>query len=230
MKNSLNLYYSRIFFLRNEIDRLLLLSMVFSVGMTSARAIYSGHITFIFLVWNLFLAWIPYCISQWLYYYQQKIKSNLLLTAIVAAWLAFVPNTFYILTDLYHIGDGYNDFSMPQWFDLAMLLSFAWNGLLLGILSVRHIEKVIEKRFGIKHELLFLYPVMWLNALGVYVGRYLRFNSWDVLSNPFSLIRDIAHVLLHPFTERYATGMIICFSILMTLFYMTLKKISKAIS
>ncbi|HVM88914.1 MAG TPA: DUF1361 domain-containing protein [Puia sp.] len=229
MKNSLNLYYSRIFFLRDEIDRLLLLSIIFSIGMTSARTLYSGHITFIFLIWNLFLAWIPYCISQWLYYRQHKIKSNFLVVILFAIWLAFVPNTFYILTDLYHIGDNYNDFSMPQWFDLAMLLSFAWNGLLLGILSVRHIEKVVIARFRIKHELLFLYPVMWQNAFGIYIGRYLRFNSWDVISDPFHLIRDIAGVLLHPFTERYATGMIFCFSILITLIYLMLKKLSKAI-
>ncbi|MBS1973638.1 MAG: DUF1361 domain-containing protein, partial [Bacteroidetes bacterium] len=188
MKNSLNPYCSRIFFLRNEIDRLLLLSMLFSIGMTSARTIYSGHISFMFLLWNLFLAWVPYCISQWLYCYQNKVNSKITLATIIAVWLAFVPNAFYILTDLYHIGDNYNDFSMPQWFDLAMLLSFAWNGLLLGVLSVRHIEKVIHGRFSIKHELLFIYPVMWLNALGIYVGRYLRFNSWDVISDPLALV------------------------------------------
>jgi len=228
-KNSLNLYYSKIFFLRTEIDRLLALSMIFSIAMTVARTIYSGHLTFLFLIWNLFLAWIPYCISQWLYYSQRKIKSKFVFVAALMVWLVFVPNTFYILTDLYHVGDDYNDFSMPQWFDLAMILSFAWNGLLLGILSVRHIEKIAHEKFRIRHELFFLYPTMWLNALGVYVGRYLRFNSWDLVSNPFHLVRDIADILFHPFSERYATGMIFCFSVLMTLIYLTLKKLSKAI-
>jgi len=225
----LNLFYSRIFFLRSEIDRLLALSMMFSIAMTTFRTLYSGHLTFIFLIWNLFLAWIPYCISQWLYHYQNKMKSRLIFALAFVIWLAFVPNTFYIITDLYHIGDEYNDFSMPQWFDLAMILSFAWNGLLLGILSVRHIEKMVQKNFSLKNELLFLYPVMWLNALGVYIGRYLRFNTWDVVSNPFHLMRDIADVLLHPFAEKYATGMIFCFSILLTLIYLMLKKLSKAI-
>jgi uncharacterized membrane protein len=206
------------------------MSMMFSIVMTTARTLYTGHLTFIFLIWNLFLAWVPYCISQWLYHYQSKIKSKFIFLLVLLGWLAFVPNTFYIITDLYHIGDDYNDFTMPQWFDLAMILSFAWNGLLLGILSVRHIEKIVQKNFSLRHELLFLYPVMWLNALGVYIGRYLRFNTWDLLSNPFHLIRDIADVLLHPFAEKYATGMIFCFSVLMTLFYLTLKKMNKAIS
>lgn len=228
-ENRLQLYYGRIFFLRGEMDRLLALSMIFSMAMATARTLYTGHLTFIFLIWNLFLAWLPYCISQWLYHYQKRIKSKFIFILALLLWLAFVPNTFYILTDLFHIGDGYNDYLMPQWFDLAMLLSFAWNGLLLGILSVRHIEKIVHEKYYIRHELLFLYPVMWLNALGVYVGRYLRFNSWDVLSSPFHLLKDIADVLIHPFAERYATGMIFCFSVLMTLIYLTLKRISKAI-
>ncbi len=229
IKENLSIFNGKIFFLRTEIGRLLAAGMIFSIAMTTARTLYTGHLTFIFLIWNLFLAWVPYFISHRLYYYQGEIKSKFIVAFVLLAWLAFVPNTFYIITDLYHVGDEYNDFAMPQWFDLIMILSFAWNGLLLGILSVRHIEKIVQKNFSIKYELLFLYPVMWLNALGVYIGRYLRFNSWDVISNPFHLIRDIADILFHPFAEKYATGMIFCFSVLMTLIYLTLKKVSKAI-
>jgi uncharacterized membrane protein len=228
-KNSLNSYYGKIFFLRSEINRLLAVSMIFSIAMAIARTIHTGHLTFIFLTWNLFLAWIPYCISQWLYSYQHKIKAKPLFFLVLIIWGAFVPNAFYILTDLYHTGDGYNDYTMPNWFDLAMILSFAWNGLLLGILSVRHIEKIVLEKFHLRHELIFIYPVMWLNALGIYLGRYLRFNTWDLLSDPFHLTRDVAKVLFHPITGRFATGMIFCFSVLMTLIYITLKKIAKAI-
>lgn len=226
--NSLDSLYSKMFFLRTETDRLLAISMLFSIFMTVARTIHTGHLTFIFLTWNLFLAWIPYCISKWLYHNKNKIKQGYVFVCALLLWLAFVPNSFYILTDLYHIGDEYNDFTMPNWYDLAMILSFAWNGLLLGILSVRYVEKIVLEKFHLKYDLLFLYPVMWLNALGVYVGRYLRFNSWDVISNPFALTKDISEVLLHPFAEKYATGMIFCFSVLMTLIYLTLKKLNKA--
>jgi uncharacterized membrane protein len=110
-----------------------------------------------------------------------------------------------------------------------MIVSFAWNGLLLGILSVRQMEKIAQQHLVYRRELFFLYPIMWLNALGVYVGRYLRFNSWDIVTNPFELLYDIANILLHPLAFRYAWGMIFCFSILMTFIYLTLKKISKAI-
>jgi len=118
---------------------------------------------------------------------------------------------------------------MPLWFDLVLILSFVWNGLLLGIFSVRQMEKIVENFFPGRNELFFLYPVMWLNALGVYVGRYLRFNSWDIITNPFQLLRDIGNILVHPVENRYAWAMICCFSILMTLMYMTIKKMSKSI-
>ncbi|MBS1667998.1 MAG: DUF1361 domain-containing protein [Bacteroidetes bacterium] len=230
MKNALQWYYGKYFSLRSEMSRLLSLSILFSVGMVLARNIYTGRNTFLFLIWNLFLAWLPYFISQTMYKLQSNIKSKPVLILLSVVWLAFIPNTFYILTDLYHLGDGYNDFLVPQWYDLAMILSFAWNGLLLGILSVRHIEKILHNNFSLPHELLFLYPIMWLNALGVYVGRYLRFNTWDMVTNPFLLLRDIADVLIHPLADRHASGMIFCFSILLTLIYLTLKKMSKAIS
>jgi uncharacterized membrane protein len=130
---------------------------------------------------------------------------------------------------LYHIGADYNDYLMAQWFDLSVILSFAWNALLLGILSVRLVEKLVYRNFNLRNELLFIYPVMWLNALWVYVGRYLRFNTWDVITSSFLLLRDISNVLLHPFADRYASGMTFCFSILLTLIYLMLKKMSKAI-
>jgi len=228
-KTGLQLYYSRIFFLRSEMDRLLSLSILFSCILTLARIIYTGRLTFVSLVWNLFLAFVPYFITQQLQRKPQWIQSKSIFVFFFLLWLLCIPNAFYIITDLFHLGDQRNDYMVPQWYDLALILSFVWNGLLLGILSVRQMEKITENFFPRRTELFFLYPVMWLNALGVYVGRYLRFNSWDIITNPFQLGRDIANILLHPIAYRFAWGMIFCFSILMTLMYMTIKKISKTI-
>lgn len=227
-KTNLISYSNYFFFLNNEVDRLLTLSMLFSCMLIPARIIYTGRLTFIFLVWNLILAYVPYFITQMLNRKQEWINNKLVFAAIFFLWLAFIPNSFYIITDLFHLGDHYNDRKMPQWFDLAMILSFAWNGLLLGILSVRQMEKLFTAHIFKIHELLFIYPLMWMNAFGVYIGRYLRYNSWEVLTNPLQLIRDICVVLFHPLEYRYASGMIFCYSILMTLFYLTLKKISRS--
>jgi uncharacterized membrane protein len=220
----------RRWFPRSEMERLLALSMCFSCILVALRMFYTGKNTFLFLVWNLFLAFIPYAITRWLGR-RSVVRPTPSFILVAAIWLVFIPNAFYIITDLFHLGDYYNDRRMPSWFDLAMILSFAWNGLLLGTLSVRQMEKLIRPMLPAACTMVFIYPflIMVLNALGVYIGRYLRFNSWDILTNPFELFGDIAAMIWHPLQYGYAWGMVLCYSILMTLFYQMLKKISKAL-
>jgi uncharacterized membrane protein len=213
------------FLFRTETDRVLSLSMAFSTLLIMARIFYTGKPTFLFLVWNLFLAWLPYAFTSWAQY-QPGWRTGKRLLLLFAVWLLFIPNSFYIITDLFHLGPFY---SVPVWFDLVMILSFAWNGLLLGLLSVRQMEKMVQRYLPGRRELTFIYPIMWLNAFGVYIGRYLRFNSWDVITNPFALITDIVDILVHPIQNKIAWGMIACFSVFMTLMYMALKRIAKVI-
>jgi len=97
----------------------------------------------------------------------------------------------------------------------------------MGILSVRHMEKIVQAIWLYRFDWFFVYPVMLLNALGIYIGRYLRFNSWDIVSNPFWLVADIAHLLLHPVQYKSAWGMVFCFSFFLSIVYMTLRKISR---
>jgi uncharacterized membrane protein len=223
----LNLY--RWFWFRvidNETDRMLTLSMGFSIVLVMARIAYTGRITFLSLVWNLFLAWLPYMMSSWLQQQNTATTSRIKFAAVSFVWLLFIPNSFYILTDLFHLGEHNN---VPLWFDLALIISFAWNGLLLGILSVRQMEKMVQRFLSDKYEWLFVYAIMWLNALGVYIGRYLRFNSWDIVTNPFDLTAYILKLLWHPLQYKYAWGMVACFSVFMTLAYLTIKRIGKSI-
>lgn len=210
----------------SEMDRMLTLSMAFSIALAMARVAYTGKITYVSLIWNLFLAWLPYMISSWMQQRTEVRKNNRKFAVLAFVWLLFIPNSFYILTDLFHLGEHNN---VPMWFDLALIISFAWDGLLLGILSVRQMEKMVQRFLPGKHELLFIYPIMWLNALGVYIGRYPRFNSWDIITNPFGLSAYILRMLGHPIQYKYAWGMVACFSVFMTLVYLTIKRISKAI-
>ena len=212
---------------RTEIDRVLTASMLFSCLLVAIRVFHTGRLTFIGMAWNLFLAYFPYAISSALttksreQRYRQPLRILLFLT-----WLLFIPNSFYILTDLFHLADGHRNSRIPQWFDLALILSFAWNGLLLGLLSTRQIEKLLAPEASAAGRLVFLYPVMWLNALGVYIGRYLRYNSWDIVTNPFDLLTDIFRMILHPLRHHYAWDMIFCYSVLLTLIYLALNKIT----
>lgn len=207
---------------RKDAEQIVLLCTLFSMALISFRVIYTGSPLFLFLVWNLFLAFIPYILSAFLE--KQQLKSRWIFFISFFIWLMFVPNSFYIITDLFHLR---MNVTVPLWYDLALLLSFAWNGLLVGILSVRHMERLFEKFFNKKFDLFFIIPVMALNGLGVYVGRYLRFNSWDIITNPFQLIRDIFTLFIHPIQNRLDWSMIICYTVMMTLIYLTIKKLGR---
>lgn len=217
----------RLFFLRTETDRLLVPSMLFSVVMVVASLSHTGYPGSLFLVWNLFLAYVPYVISKWLQQHPEWIEHRWKFTLSFATWLFFIPNSFYILTDLFHLGEVHN---LPLWYHLIMLISFAWNGLLLGIVSVRQMERILEVYWGSYTQWIFIYPIMWLNALGVYIGRYLRFNSWDVITDPFHLLGDILTIIINPIEHKYAWGMVLSFSVFMTIVYIVLKRIGKMIN
>jgi uncharacterized membrane protein len=214
---------NEIFFLRTEVDRILFLSFIFSGMLVIGRTLHTGSLLFAFLPWNLFLAYIPYAISTWLLSNPQWTAKKWRTSTVLIGWLLFIPNSFYIMTDLFHLGNFNN---APLWYDLAMILSCAWNGLLLGLLSVRQVEKILVRTVGAFDEWKFIYPVMFLNALGIYIGRYLRFNSWDIITNPFNLTADIYHMVANPFLNVNGWAMIICFSMMLSLMYITAKRIS----
>jgi uncharacterized membrane protein len=218
--------FNRVYSGKSGIHRLLLIAVAFSGLLLAARIAYTGSLAFIFLAWNLFLAFVPYFLSQWLTITPSWRKNKWKLAAVFIAWLLFIPNSFYIVTDLFHLHQGS---AVPPWYDLLLIFTFAWNGLLMGILSVRQMEKIAEGLWPGRHEGFFVYPVMWLNAFGVYIGRYLRFNSWDVVNNPLQLATDIGHILAHPLVYKNAWGMITCFSVFLAIFYTTIRKMSRAV-
>lgn len=202
-----------------------IMSCLFSFILLCARVIATGHIAFIFLLWNLLLAFIPYAVSHWLYNNIHVRENRVKLSAVIVTWVLFIPNSFYILTDLFHLGQFA---SAPKWFDLLLILSFAWNGLLFGITSLRKMELILQSISGKKVSLLFVFSVMWLISFGIYVGRFLRYNSWDVIVQPFSLFGDIIDMLFHPFHNKMEWGMILCYAIFMSLLYITIKKMSES--
>ncbi|MGV3658033.1 MAG: DUF1361 domain-containing protein [Chitinophagaceae bacterium] len=215
----------KLYFQKSGLEQTLVLSSLFSVALTFTRVGYTGEQLFLFLIWNLFLAFVPLAITHFLQRYIRWIESTPLFVIGFVAWLLFLPNSFYIITDLFHLEERRG---IPLWFDLTLIFSFAWNGLIMGVVSVRQMEKLVAVKWPIISEWLFMLPLMFLNALGIYIGRYLRYNSWDVISKPFDLTKDILYLALHPVRNRFDWSMIICFTVLMTTIYLSIKKLSKA--
>lgn len=209
---------------RSLLNISLLLSITVSCGLLLARIIYTGEITFAFLVWNIFLAIIPYSISSLIIYSREQVNISILIIASIP-WLLFLPNTMYIITDLFHFK--YRA-GVPPWFDLMLIFSFAWNGLILGLISLSDMQKIYSDKIHPIAAKVLIVTAMAASSFGVYIGRYLRWNSWDAITNPLSLLHDIGSSLLFgPNRLALVGGSFILFSFLI-LSYTTLRNYATA--
>lgn len=205
----------------------LIASSCFSGLLLLIRMVATDSLAYLFLPWNLFLGFVPYWITRWMTRNISIIENKVKFVIALAVWLLFIPNSFYIITDFFHLSNlGFR--SAPKWFDLLLIFSFAWNGILCGIISLRRVEIVISVISGRGFSILLVSGVMWLSAFGIYIGRFLRYNSWDVITDPFSLAGEIINMVIHPFENSYAWGMTFCYSVFMTLIYFTIKKLSES--
>lgn len=166
------------------------ISLAGNILMVIARIFYAGNLYYGFLLWNLFLAAIPFLIS-YLLYKNREIK-RIVLYGSLFLWLLFLPNSLYIITDLIHL---YYRPPVPFWYDMLLVLLSVFNGIALGFISIRHVEIIIFRRHAERLLFLFRLTVMFSISYGVYMGRYLRFNSWDAIVNPLKVFRGIFYSL-----------------------------------
>jgi uncharacterized membrane protein len=174
------------------------------------------------LNWNLFLAFIPWVVSSFLILNSNYWNNKIVIAILMFFWLLFFPNAPYILTDLIHL-EGMKDASL--WFDLILILSFAWTGLLFGLLSLMDIEKLLNQFFSKKLVHFIVIVLLFVGSFGVYLGRFLRWNSWDIISDPFGLFFDIGHRVLNPFQFAKTWGMTIFMGIFLNMVYWSIKLI-----
>jgi uncharacterized membrane protein len=166
--------------------------ILFTASLLIGRVIYTGSPMFLFIAWNLFLAIAPLYFSHKLVNTADKRKAWLLL----GAWLLFFPNAMYIVTDLFHLQD---DSEIPMWFDLLILFSAALTGVIIGFLSLQNVEKYLGEKLPGKYMKWALASLFFLCGYGIYLGRYLRWNSWDIVVQPIPLFSDIRQDVFHPF-------------------------------
>jgi uncharacterized membrane protein len=162
---------------------LLAVATIFCVVMVRARVALTGSVRYTFLTWNLFLAWIPFGIA-YLTYISSLSRRWLTLIVPVSTflWLIFFPNAPYILTDFQHLNSGSNEIAI--WYDVLLLIWFSFTGLFLGIISLFLMQVIVRRAFGHWVAWGFTAMVILVTSVGVYIGRFLRWNSWDILRNP----------------------------------------------
>ena len=180
----------------------LALSSLMSVSMVLFRILVTGSHAYIGFVWNLFLAWIPLASALVVWRLGKGgALSRLLIAGLFVCWLAFFPNAPYMVTDLIHL---YPREGISIWFDLMLVFSFAWNALVVGFVSLRILQHYVEWQYGKLISWGFVIFALGAASFGVYLGRFLRWNSWDILSNPRALLYDVAIRLLDPLAHPKA--------------------------
>ncbi|MBD3238280.1 MAG: DUF1361 domain-containing protein [Candidatus Moranbacteria bacterium] len=205
---------------------ILILSSFYSFLLVIFRIFYSqGSVRYLFLNWNLFLAWIPLIISVLLNICSRKRYPKQIQIILFLTWIVFFPNSLYIITDLFHLKPTYD---IAFWFDLILIMSFAWNGLIVGFVSLIFIEDfIVQKTKESKYAKAVAIISLFLASFGIYVGRYLRWNSWDILTNPISLFYDIFSHIFDPISHFRSIGMTLFFAAFLILAYSTIRSISK---
>ncbi len=166
------------------------------VAVLGARVIWTGNWNHLSLTWNLVLAWAPLgfaLVADRAAAAPGLERRRGRVLAFSAAWLFFFPNAPYLFTDLVHV-----TWRRPPvfWMDLMLILLFALTGLAVGFLSLYLMQSLVTRRHGHAAGWLFVAGAAGLAGVGIYIGRFLRWNSWDVLLNPLALLRDVADRVL----------------------------------
>lgn len=191
---------------------------IFCFALSFLRVELSGTRHFLFLNWNLFLAFIPWFFTLILMMSPNLRKKRLVVFGMLGFWLLFFPNASYILTDLFHLS---HHSSMPIWFDLVLILSFAWTGLLYGFLSLWNLEELMKQFMSSKIVSLISILLLFVSSFGIYIGRYLRWNSWDILQQPGKLMADVGDRLINPMDHPRTWGVTIFMGLFLTMLYVT---------
>lgn len=206
MNNILTVYL----FDKKQNSALVLLALL-SLTLMLLRVKLTQDIYLLFLIWNLFLGYIPYFLSSKV---KTTIPGTLSFYLLFFGWLLFLPNAFYLLTDFVHLHHN-NDLQFV--FDALLLACFSIAGFYSGISSLIHIHQLLEMKYSEQKSRRLIATICYLSSFGVYLGRILRFNSWDIVSKPIDLFSTILKCMLnfetHRFIFFFGTFIIIIYSI-----------------
>lgn len=204
-------------FLSRNLFYPLLLSTALVFFFFGVRAYLSRELTYFFLINNLFLAWLPYGFAlsaNYLFTRTRRLWPAILFFS--GLWLLFLPNAPYIITDFLHLQPRSG---VPLWYDVGFIMSIALTGLFLGIASLRAVHGIIHHLAGPVIGWGFALGTIALSGLGVYLGRFLRWNSWDFLAEPFGIVFDSLRIFRHPLGYAEELGFVFMIAALMLVGY-----------
>lgn len=199
-----------------------------SVLLFGLRLIGAENFRYWFMLWNLVLAWaapvLAWCLVKRLATTRWRTWFNMLLTL---AWLGFLPNSFYMVSDLIHVQQ---TGEVSVIFDAVLFTSFIFNGFIAGYLGMILVHKELNKRFTYLRAYAAVVGVFALSSYAIYLGRVLRWNTWDALLHPAGLIFDVSDDILHPLSHPQAFVITLSFTLLISAFYLLAWELYQAVT
>jgi uncharacterized membrane protein len=218
MRSSIDLIFRLHRFLTDQLVYPILLSTVLALALFTGRVLLSRTLSHSNLVWNLFLAWVPFvCSFLAAITYSSLPRYWWLLLFPGALWLIFFPNAPYIVTDFQHLADRPR---VPYWYDIIMFATFAWTGCFLAVASLRVMQTLVKNYLGWFVSWIFAAVALSLGGLGIYLGRFSRWNSWDLFLQPKNVILDIARHLVDPLSNLRFFGFTFVFTAFLLVLYL----------
>lgn len=196
------------------------LSMCVSIGLLVVRFAATGRFGYRFLIWNLFLAAVPFPFA---------LAGDLLVTArrgiaalpFLAGWLLFLPNSPYLVTDILHLRQS----DAPLWYDALLYGSFAVTGILLCFGSLVLVHTAIRVRLGSVTGWIVAMASLLLSGFGVYLGRVERWNSWNFWQRPRALARSVIEPIQNPLSNPRTVGFTAIYGTFLCVSYLALAAI-----
>lgn len=182
------------------------------LALAVARIVKTGHVTHGFVFWNLFLAWLPLGFA----YLALRSRPAALRLVFGSMWLLFLPNAPYLVTDLIHLRPA-ND--IPILYDVVLLFSAALSGVALGAVSLHWMQAGVARALGRWPSHAFVLTTLVAAGFGVYLGRFLRWNSWDAILRPGAVAQDILDPLLHPVAHWQTWALTLLFAAVLACAY-----------
>jgi len=200
-------------------------SILISIGCLTLlfRIKETQEIYLLFLIWNVFLASIPFIITILLEKVTYLQSNKIYFTAIFLIWLLFLPNSFYIITDFIHLN---KSTQTTIWLDIIIMFTFSLSGLTFGYYSLFQMKKILLKKLDSYIASFSIIIILFLCGIGVYLGRYLRWNSWDIIQQPLQLCYDITALIIHPYSHIQAWKTMSLFSLFFSGLYYLIHFIS----
>jgi uncharacterized membrane protein len=203
----------------------LVLATMLAGAIYFVRVLISHRSEYNLLVWNLFLAWLPYGFSMVTAgLHRLYVKGWWLLLVPGLAWLVFFPNAPYLVTDLYHLE--YRP-PVPMWFDIGLISIYAFTGFFLAAASLRTMQSLVRAYLGRLVSWLFAFFAIGLGGLGIYLGRFVRVNSWDLLFHPFRIARELAAPVFNPLDNLRFFGFTLMFTAILLVFYLMFVSVNR---